>query len=387
MNKKIVMGVIAILIAALIVLKFFVKNENIKKETNGSKTQKEISLEMYPYANSTDIYSLSGRYALDGTKRIALPFLQNTDESVNIAYVNDEWLYYYEYDEEEGGPLKRIPLHKGKDNRDVVDEAKAQVVRNTKNENGFVVHGNYYAGVSYGTVVMLLDIETNQAVRKKVPDEIAYAKDVVTEDKYWGVLEQGENWILWEGDSGVMLQLIPSGEVYVIERKPVTMVKGGKDCFYYSTDSKSCYKYDLSQKEKVLCFKESDIQKIISEQLKISEREKISCRIDNILTNDSKIYWQIKVRYPEKAKESTQYIVLSYGENGNQPVIDRDMEDILEAVKNGRFLTHIGAYWYLYNGEYMCYDERTKKYKKIDMSAPEWNVAYAVSALDDLARG
>ncbi|MFR5618544.1 MAG: hypothetical protein ACLTJ5_06755 [Clostridium sp.] len=37
-----------------------------------------------------------------------------------------------------GDLLRRIPLHKGKNHRDIVDEStKAEIVRNTYNENGF----------------------------------------------------------------------------------------------------------------------------------------------------------------------------------------------------------------------------------------------------------
>lgn len=381
MIKKICLGGLAFLIVLSTIVFVFKKNETSNREMNNrSQSKKGSAMKLYPYANSTDIYSLSGRYALDGTNKIELPFMQKSNSDINITYVNDEWLYYCEYNDGEGGLLRRIPLYKGNDNRDVVDEKKTQIVRDTKNENSFVINGNYYAGVSYGTVVMLLNLETKQIVRKKIPAEIAYSKSAETEEKYWRVVEQSDNWILWGGDYGAMLQMIPSGEVHLFETKPVVMAKKGRNCLYYTTDSKNCYRYDFLEKKKTLCLKQKTIHKIVGEHLKINE-EKITCKIDSIISNESKIFLQIKVKYLKQKNAKTKYIILGYSERNAQFMIDKNKTSILEESKQAKFLAHIGSVWYLYNGDYLCYNETTKKYKLIDANTPEWNMSYAVATL------
>lgn len=72
---------------------------------------------------------------------------------------------------------------------------------------------------------------------------------------------------------------------------------------------------------------------------------------------------------------------MGYSERNAQFMIDKNKTSILEEAKQARFLAHIGSVWYLYNGDYLCYDETTKKYKLIDANTPEWNMSYAVATL------
>lgn len=182
----------------------------------------------FPYANSTDIYTSIARYALDGSKRKGLNLIGTDGLDCSILSVDDKWLYYYSGDEEGTGNLKRIPLQKGADKRDVVALNKAENVRDTQYEHGFTVAGNYYAGISYGTVALLYNMNTREIIRCKIPKDLSYTKDVEPEDKYWCVLEQGKDWILWERDHGVMLQKIPTGELYTVEKKEAYDVHGKK---------------------------------------------------------------------------------------------------------------------------------------------------------------
>ena len=71
----------------------------------------------------------------------------------SILCVNDKWLYYYFDDDEGTGNLKRVPLRKGKDKRDIMNTEHVENVRDTQYENGFTVAGDYYAGISYGQLL------------------------------------------------------------------------------------------------------------------------------------------------------------------------------------------------------------------------------------------
>ena len=380
MNKKMRVVTIAFLVVLVGLLCLFFYKKNMMKETNSGKSEK-IHSQLYPYANSTDIYSVNGRYALDGTKRKEIHFLHNEGYDVNIVYVNDKWLYYSDYYDGENGMLRRIPLHKGKDNRDIVDEKKAECVRDVYNENGFTVNGDYYAGISYGTVAMLWNLETKQKVRQKIPEEIAYSHSEETEDKYWYVLEQNDDWILWEGEHGTMLQMIPSGQVYAIEKKPVEMVIQGNNCIFYTTNSKCCYKYDFIKKEKTLWLKEAQIKNIVCDKLKLSKEVAFSCIIDRVMSDEKKIYWQIRVRTSKQKSSGTRYIVLTQSRDSDElPSYDENLTDILQKYGSGKskFLVHIGEYWYLQNNGYFCYSARTNEVKKLEANDPEWNILYAV---------
>lgn len=354
-----------------------VKKEEMKKENS----VRNEWLQAYPYANSTDVYSINDRYALDGTKRIMLPGCMRANGfETDIAYVSDKWLYYYEFDDEENGMLRRIPLHKGEDNRDIIDLENMECVRDTKNENSFTVNGEYYAGISYGTVAMLWNMETGQIIRQKIPEEIAYPKKVMTEDKYWYVLAQSDNWILWGGEYGAMLQMIPSGQLQILERKAVIMAVHGRDYLYYATDQKKCYKYNLNTREKKLWLNEEQLQDIVRNKLNLTKETIISCNLDCFFSDDKKIYWQLRVKLSRGDESEKKYVVLSQSLNSDElPVYDGALTDILQKNGASGYFMHVGPYWYLQKESYYCYNQEKREIKEITENDPEWNIAYALS--------
>ena len=94
------------------------------------------------------------------------------------------------------------------------------------------------------------------------------------EDKYWCVLEQGKDWILWERERGVMLQKIPTGELYTVEKRKHTMFTAKRnDCVIYSTNKKSCYLYDVKNNSKKIFMEEKQIRKAICSGMNIPEAE------------------------------------------------------------------------------------------------------------------
>ena len=380
MSKIKKIGLAGVVLAIVFVLVFICFNRKEQNKIDEKKTENPV-MNLYPYANSTDIYSSNARYALDGTKKSELPHMLGLSNDMDIIYVNDKWLYYCEYNTDKGDLLRRIPLHKGKNHRDIVDESKAEIVRNTYNENGFTVNDNYYAGISYGTVVMLMNLETKHTVRKKVPAQIAYPKKADTEAKVWTAWEQDKNWILWVGECGTMIQMIPSGDIYLLETKRILGARKGENCIYYTTDSKSCYQYDFLKKKKRLCLNQDDIHKLINGQLDLTNAEKKTYKINSILSDKSKVYWQVEAKYSIKEEMKKKYVILTYDEKGKQFTVDETLTKVLEKRQASRFIMHICSKWYLFDGDFLCYDETTKKVKKIDVNTPEWNMSYACTRL------
>ncbi len=368
----------------------------------GRKSVEKISqnispsiMETFPYANSTDIYTSTARYALDGSKRKGLNLIGTDGLDCSILPVDDKWLYYYSGDEEGTGNLKRIPLQKGADKRDVVDLKKAENVRDTQYEHGFTVTGNYYAGISYGTVALLYNMNTREIIRCKIPKDLSYTKDVEPEDKYWCVLEQGKDWILWERDHGVMLQKIPTGELYTVEKKKHTMFTAKRnDCVIYSTNKKSCYLYDVKDNSKKIFMEEKQIRKAICSGMNIPETELHSCCIDNLMVKEDKFCMQLKIKIKKRNTTEEKYVILSQKQGENDFfVYDKFLNSILrkcaekrykkEEKKKAddekiRFVMNVDGFWFLQGNDFYCYNTETGLVKEINENDTEWNVAYAV---------
>lgn len=349
----------------------------------------------FPYANSTDIYTSTARYALDGSKRKGLNLIGADGLDCSILSVDDKWLYYYSGDEEGTGNLKRIPLQKGKDKRDIIDLKKAENVRDTQYEHGFTVVGNYYAGISYGTVALLYNMNTRETIRCKIPKDLSYTKDVESEDKYWCVLEQGKDWVLWERERGVMLQKIPTGELYTVEKRKHTMFTAKRsDCFIYSTNKKSCYLYDTKHNSKRILMKEKQIRRAICSSMDISETELASCYIDNLMVKEDKFCMQLKIKLVKGNITEEKYVILSQNQGENDLfVYDKFLNSVLRKCsekrykkeKNGkandakiRFVMNVDGLWFLQGNDFYCYNTKTGLVKEINENDAEWNVSYAV---------
>ncbi len=353
----------------------------------------KVTMESYPYANSTDIYTSTARYALDGTSRRMINLRGSDGLERSILYVSDEWLYYY-VDDDGTGTLKRIPLHKGRDKRDIVDIEKAENIRDTQYENGFTVVDNYYAGISYGTVGILYNMDTGETVRQKVPEDLSYSKEEDTEEKYWGVLEQGKDWVLWENAHGIMLQMIPSCELRTIENRNYAVAHTkNENCIIYSTDKQSCTQYDAGKNEKNVLFGEKQIRNAICLGMGLSESELGFYRIDNFMVKDKKIYMQLKVKITKKDIVEHKYVILSQvpGEE-ERLVFDQTLNTILKNnskkrqkkkkkkvyYDNIRFVANMDYLWFMAADSYYCYDEKTGVVKEIDRNDSEWNVSNAI---------
>ena len=348
----------------------------------------------FPYANSTDIYTPTARYALDGSKKKGLNLIGSDGLACSILCVDDKWLYYYADDEEGTGNLKRIPLRKGEDNRDIVDVKRAENIRDTQYENGFTVVGNYYAGISYGTVGIVYNMNTGETVRCEVPKALSYSKDVQTEDKYWCVLEQGKDWVLWEGEHGVMLQKIPTGELWVVEKGNYTMSTAeANDCVIYSTDELSCYLYDTKKNNRKLLMEENEIRKAICSGLNIAKRELSSYYIDKFMVKEDKFCMQLKVKITKNSIVERKYVVLSQMQGANEFVYDKPLNAVLKNCfmkmknkadkqknydKNIRFVMNVGEHWFLEGNRVFCYNEKTDFVMEIDRNDPEWNICFAI---------
>lgn len=358
-------------------------------------------LEDYPYANSTDIYTSTERYTIDGTNRETL-YLGTDELDYSVLYVNDEWLYYYDADDEGTGTLRRIPLHKGKDGRDIVDIEKKEVIRDTQHEKGFTIVGNYYVGISYGTVGILHNMDTGETVRQNIPEELLYSKNIEGEDKKWYVLAQGNDWVLW-GGNGMMLQKIPSGEISALEEEDNTAtVASDNNYIIYAVNKHSCYQYDVEKNKKKAIAKAEQIGKALCQGLDISQKEIDSFSIDNIMVNDYRIYLQLKVKTIQKNIIEQRYVILSQNrEERGVLSYDTQLNSVLKNNfvrkekkmgkktiyrENSSFVLNIGELWFIKSKHYYCYDEKTNSVKEIDKDDREWNICYAVceGGLEDI---
>ena len=363
-----------------------------EREKTPLKAPQNPSMDEYCYANSTDIYSLTGRYCIDGTKKKEL-WLEEPYE-YSILEVNDSWLYYYEYDDEETGELKRIPLHKGEDGRDVLDIENKEMIRDTRHENGLAIVGNYYVGISYGTVAVLYDMETKKTIRQKIPEQLQYPKKMETEDKQWAVWEQGENWVIWEGENGFFIHKIPSGEVFELKiDKNFELISKFDNNSLILTDGPNCYVYDIQEMKTKKLFGKEKISMAICQGLKISEHELESFIVDYYFRNETRYFLQIDVKSIKDGKVEKKKIMLSQDINESDNLsYDNQMNQIMKQTEpekdidrtreksNCEFIINVDHLWFIKNSKrYFCYNETTGILKKIDRSSPEWNVYYAVS--------
>ncbi len=182
----------------------------------------------------------------------------------SILCVDDKWLYYYADDEEGTGNLKRIPLRKGEDNRDIVDVKRAENIRDTQYENGFTVVGNYYAGISYGTVGIVYNMNTGETVRCEVPKALSYSKDVQTEDKVLVCFGAGERLGFVGGRTWRYVTKDTNRRTVGCRKRNYTMSTAeANDCVIYSTDELSCYLYDTKKNNRKLLMEENEIRKAI----------------------------------------------------------------------------------------------------------------------------
>ena len=354
------------------------------------------AMKAYSFANSTDIYNATGIYALDGTGRKGLYLVGTNGLDYSILCVNDKWLYYYFDDDEGTGNLKRVPLRKGKDKRDIMNTEHVENVRDTQYENGFTVVGDYYAGISYGTVAIVYNMNTKETVRHKVPKELAYSHEVETEDKYWQVLQQGDDWVIWENSKGVMLQEIPSGKMKVIEKgNGIAVLEKKKNSIIYSTDNRSCFQYDIEGDKKEIVMKEEQICSAVEKGLGVSEADKVSFSIDDLMVKDDQYYMQLKVKVTKANSMEHKYVMLSQreGENGLFEY-DETLNAILKkytvlhkkkkgkkkvSYANNKFVMNVERYWFLQDRDSYCYDAKTNTVKKIDNNDPEWRICFADS--------
>ena len=74
MSKIKKIGLAGVVLAIVFVLVFICFNRKEQNKIDEKKTENPV-MNLYPYANSTDIYSSNARYALDGTKKIELPHM------------------------------------------------------------------------------------------------------------------------------------------------------------------------------------------------------------------------------------------------------------------------------------------------------------------------
>lgn len=380
-KNKIIVVTSIILIVFIVVIWHRVSGNLVPQKIKNKKSieQRLEESKDYQYANSTDIYSMDGRFDLNGENKRELPFFLKK-ENISIAYVNDDWLYFYEdYEEGETGKLKRIPLHKGDDHRDVVNGSKAEVVCDTYAQNEFLVNDDFYAGISYGTSAILLDMKNGKTIRKAVPESIQYPKKVEMEEKIWEVLEKSKDWILWRGDYGTMIQHVPTGEVTVLEKKSIEMATKSRNCLYYSINTKNWYQYDFANQQKIKIFGEQDIKKVINNYFHLNNTKQFKDYIiERAICNSDKIYFQIVFK-KSKERKRRQYVMVKYDIDEKSLKVDKEIQDLLERYKNIMVLGEIYSNWYLYDGNYWCYNNR--KLKKIYIHSPEWNRCYGKSQL------
>lgn len=235
-------------------------------------------------------------------------------------------------------------------------------------------------------------MNTRETIRCKIPKDLLYAKDVETEDKYWCVLEQGKDWILWERERGVMLQKIPTGELYTIEKGKHTMFTAKRtDGFIYSTNKKSCYLYDTRKNSKKILMGEKQVREAICNGIDIAEAELASYYIDNLMVKEDKFCMQLKIKIRKKHITEEKYVILSQKKGENDFfVYDKFLNSVLrncseKRQKKGkindekiRFVMNVGERWFLQGNGFYCYNMKTGLVKEINENDAEWNVSYAV---------
>lgn len=365
-----------------------------KKEKKAPRSEQ---MNHYVFANSTDIYSLTGHYAIDGTDARVLSLNEPAGEYY-LEAVNDSWLYYYEYVD---GPaiLKRIPLKKGEDGRDIMDVSHKERIRDMYNDQGFTIVGDYYAAITYGTVGLLYNMNTKEKVSKKVPEIVQYPKDMEMEDKDWYVLEKGSDWVLW-GGNGIILQTIPSGEITVINSKDADLLtESSENDLIFSEDEHSCFLYDINKMKKEKLVDRNEIHDAICKGMKRSKNELKSFHIESIFTRGSKYYLQIAAEFVQDKGYLKRYVMLSQTiEQRNELAYDPILNEVLEengtedqkiksksTIKNNmKYICNIDGYWFLEEGEKCyCFNEKSNSFKEITAADPERNILYAVDQEDE----
>lgn len=376
-----------ILITTMLLILIFIlagcedHDDPVRKEQTAPRNEK---MNHYDYANSTDIYSSSRHFSIDGTKWMPL-FLNESNEYALLS-VNDSWLYYCESDEEGTGDLKRIPLKKGPDGRDRVDVSHKEKIRDTSNDQGFTVVGDYYAGISYGTVAVLYHMNTRETIRKKVPEAVQYPKDREMEDKKWYVLEQGDHWILWDNwEGGIFLQKIPSGELTVIKSKNIdSITTDGNNDFVFSDDRQSCFLYDIKKQEKKKWITKKEIQNAVHNSLKRSNKKMKAYQMDSLFTQNGRYYLQIRAEVAQNGTNSREYMILSKrNDPKSELTYEVKLNKVLQKKELGnkmKYCYNINEHWFL-EDETRCYyfNEKSQLFKRVTEMDSERNILYAVS--------
>ena len=119
------------------------------QDTDGQKKSEALTGD-YPYANSTDIFSVEndGLFSYDGNgnnkTNLRAAFAENC-----LLNVTDEWLYYKkeiarsEFSEKEIEAVYRIPLKKGDDGRSIIAGEDEKITDNLSGVTVAVISDNY----------------------------------------------------------------------------------------------------------------------------------------------------------------------------------------------------------------------------------------------------
>lgn len=390
---------------------------NTVGEKNSESIQ-NLGNKNYPFANSTDIFSVEQNYICqynwNGTDRRRTD-LQIKASHSTLLYVDDSWLYYKGEDEEkftEG--LYRVPLGKGEDGRTIVAGKPQQIDKDIRLASDYAVAGNYIASVSskkliaYNNViengiattpendtVSLYNIENKEENEKKIPD---FLDQMESEGgrKDWYIVAKEEDWILW-GGKALFLQMIPSNELIVLERAVTrrAAVSGEKNIVCYNIVEdvekgiQSFWQYDIKKgkKERIIIHKK--YRQVLSQGLGIPKKSLDKYDVEEIWEKDGKLYLECEVRYRVGGKKKIKKSLLLWNPaEKEQLYYDQNLNKLLhylsdqnESLDISCFLGCIGDLWYFMNATKQrawVYNEVTKEIKQYTDGGPEWKLIYAL---------
>lgn len=360
--------------------------------------QKKESHLNYPWANSTGIYTMKDyggiiggiiQYDRDGEVKdvIGSSYISSYNDYCMLK-VDDEWLYFYLWDEENSWWLYRIPFIENENSQIVLDYENKEKIYDTSNMWDFCVIGNYFVGLTKQQVMLTMNMESKRNKEtKKLPESLRYSSK---KDEYWTIVGYGEDWVLWLGN-GLFLQKVPSNEIIQLETKKNVWYDyvfeiEEKDFLCLNADECECkcYKFDGTSKlifDKAMV--KNEISKMFSEEIEIKK-----CQIDRVVKRDEKLYLQIKYRKKE-GNWTERYALLVFDNNTKKFLCDEDLNYCLPSISlisqwwempEADFLGIYEDNWYIQRGEEVyVYNEEFKTFKLIKKGDPEWNCFYAIN--------
>lgn len=318
------------------------------QDTDGQKKSEALTGD-YPYANSTDIFSVEndGLFSYDGNgnnkTNLRAAFAENC-----LLNVTDEWLYYKkeiarsEFSEKEIEAVYRIPLKKGDGGRSIIAGEDEKITDNLSGvtvaaiSDDYLVYirsaacvnfNNNLAGINSSQEkdeIFSVNIKTGEIRQCNMPAEMSM-RDISS----YKIIGNANNKIVWAGDSLFYLDL-RKNEIAVVYKKETTGAAYNplRDEIYYCKKARGqeIMKYDIKKGQNSVAVEKKDILLLAANCLGVSSNEIKSFSIeDNYYYCDGKIYLTIKTKSEGNYQ---RYILTSYSTNEHTLFYEPDLDNI-----------------------------------------------------------